>query len=273
MPGGHGVKQVSWLKEKGRIVAIVTGASAGIGRATAVALARWGANVVITARREERLAQLAADLDGYDGRYLVIPGDIQDETFAQTLIAQTIAEFGRLDVLINNAGRGHRSLLAEMPLADARTILNTNFLGLMAATQAAVAHMKQQGYGQIINVSSIVGQRPLPYSGLYAASKTAVNFFSRALRMELRADNITVTIVYPGVTETEFSQAKLGQSGGNRLGLRGIPAERVGEAIVKAIRYGRTEVYVTWYDWLFTHLNRLFPRTIDWVVGFMYRGN
>lgn len=248
-------------------VVVVTGASAGIGRATAVSLAKLGAYVVITARRAERLEALVEELVAYPGRCLVVPGDIQDEKFAPELIQRTIDAFGRLDVLVNNAGLGHHSALADMPLADVRTILDTNVAGLLALTQVAVAHMKLQGSGQIINVSSIVGQRPFPYNGLYSASKTAVNFITRTLRMELRPYNIIVSLVYPGLTATEFSQARLGQPGGNRLGLKGIPAQRVGDAIVKGIRYGRTEIYITWFDWLFTHLNRLFPRVIDTALG------
>ncbi len=203
------------------------------------------------------------DLSVYPGRRLAVPGDIRDASFAQLLIDRTVTEFGRLDVLVNNAGLGHHSALAEMPLADVRTILDTNVVGLVAATQTAVAVMKRQGRGQIINISSIVGQRPLMHSGIYCASKTAVNFLSRSWRMELKPYNIKVTLVYPGVTATEFGLAKLGGAGENRFGLSGIPAERVGQAVVKAIQYGRTEVYVTWYDWAVAHLSRLFPRAID----------
>ena len=244
-------------------VAVVTGASAGIGRATAVSLAKLGANVVVTARRAERLEQLVDDLVVYPGRRLAVPGDIRDAGFTQRLIDRTVTEFGRLDVLVNNAGLGHHSALAEMPLVDVRTILDTNVVGLVAATQTAIAVMKQQGHGQIINISSIAGQRPLAYNGIYCASKTAVNFLSRSWRMELKSYNIKVTLVYPGFTATEFGQAKLGRSGENRFGVSGIPAERVGQAVVKAIQYGRTEVYVTWHGWAFAHLNRLFPRAID----------
>ncbi|MCA9974483.1 MAG: SDR family oxidoreductase, partial [Anaerolineales bacterium] len=161
-------------------VIIVTGASAGIGRATAVSLAQRGANVVITARRQERLAALAAELEPYPGRCFLLAGDIGDTAFARELVAQTVREFGRVDVLVNNAGLGHQSALAAMPLADVQTIFNVNVLGLLAATQAAIPHMQQQGQGQIINVSSIVGQRPLPFSAMYWASKTAVNFLSRS---------------------------------------------------------------------------------------------
>ena len=248
-------------------VVIVTGASAGIGWATAVSLIQSGAHVVITARREARLQALAAELAGSSGQILVIAGDIQDEVFVRELVSRTVAKFGRVDVLINNAGLGHRNSLTNMPLADMHMIWNTNVMGLIAATQAAVAQMKQQGGGQIINVSSIVGQRPLPGNGVYCASKTAVNFLSRSLRMELNPDNIIVTLVYPGLTATEFATARLGEQGGNRFGLKGIPAERAAQAIVNAIRYGRTEVYISWYDWLFTHANRLFPRLIDWGIS------
>lgn len=247
-------------------VVIVTGASAGIGKATAELLAQAGANVVVTARRAERLNELVARLESCPGRRLAAPGDIREEAFAHDLIGWTTATFGRVDALINNAGLGHRSPLSEMPLSDVRAIFNTNVLGLLYATQAAVVQMKQQNRGQIINVSSIVSQRPLADSAIYCASKAAVNFVSRSLRMELRPYNITVTLVYPGLTATEFAQARLGQPGGNRFGLHGVPAERVGRAIVKAIENGRSEVYVTLYDWLFVHLNRLFPRTTDWIV-------
>ncbi|MFQ5421069.1 MAG: SDR family NAD(P)-dependent oxidoreductase [Anaerolineae bacterium] len=248
-------------------VALVTGASAGIGRATAVALAQAGANVVITARRDDRLRELAAELADYPGERLVLTGDIQSEAFTQTLVGETATRFGRLDVLINNAGLGHHSLLADMPIADMRTIFDTNVFGLMALTQTAVSLMKRQGHGHIINISSIVSQRPLPNSGVYTASKTAVNFLSRSLRMELRRDNIRVTLVYPGLTATEFAQARLGRKGGNRFGLKGIPPQRVARKILHAIRYGREEVYITPTDWLFTHFCRLFPRSSDWIVN------
>jgi short-subunit dehydrogenase len=255
---------------KDRVI-IVTGASAGIGRVTAVALAQAGAHLLLTARREERLHSLIAELEAFPGRCLALAGDIRQESFAYEMIAHTVNEFGRVDVLLNNAGLGHRSLISEMPADDMRTIFDTNVLGLLYATQAAIWQMKKQEGGQIINVSSIVGQRPLPTSGVYCASKTAVNFVSRSLRMECRPHNITITLVYPGRTLTEFGQARLGAKGLNPSKLGQVSAARVAKAIVKAIRYGRTEVYVTWFDWLFTHTNRLFPRTTDWLTSFATR--
>lgn len=267
-PAAPGANPDAWSKENNSLkvhdsVVVVTGASAGIGWATAERLAAAGANVVVTARRAERLQTLVASLAAYPGKQLALAGDIGRESFAHELIAHTVATFGRIDVLVNNAGVGHKGPLSTLPAADMRTLLDTNVLGLLYATQAAVIRMKEQRRGQIINISSIVGQRPLPDSTLYCASKTAVNFISRGLRMELRPHNITVTTVYPGLTDTEFATARLGGRAGNRFGLRGVSPERVGQAIVRAIARNRTEVFVTWYDWLFVHLNRLFPRTLD----------
>lgn len=246
---------------------IVTGASAGIGWATARALAQAGANVVLTARRRERLERLAAVLAGYPGERLVVAGDIRDEAFAQALVARTVDRFGRIDVLINNAGIGHRSAIATMPTEDIHTVLDTNVRGLLYATRAAVKQMKQQHSGRIVNVSSIVSHQPMPQDGVYTASKTAVNYLSRNLRMELRPFNIGVTLVYPGRTQSEFGEARLGRKGNQRIGPDPVPAHRVAHKIVAALRQERDEVYITWYDWLFVQTARLFPGLLDWVLG------
>lgn len=221
MPAVPGAKLVIWWRVKDKIV-IVTGASAGIGRATAVAFAAQGAHVVVAARREDRLQDLAAEIAHYPGRCLVVPGDISQQAYCARLIAETIDQFGRLDVLVNNAGLGHHSALANIPGQDIKTIFDVNVLGMMFATQAVIPHMRRQGSGQIINVSSIVSMRPLTMSGAYCASKSAVNFLSRSLRMELHRQKIIITLIYPGLTATEFAAAKLGQPGA-RLGMRGIP--------------------------------------------------
>lgn len=254
------------MKVAGSVV-IVTGASAGIGAEAVRALAEQGANVVLTARRAKRLHELAAELAHYPGQRLVVAGDISQEAFCQELAAQTLTTFGRVDVLVNNAGIGHRSALQEMSAADAQTIANTNLLGAIYAIQAVLPIMQRQKRGQIINVSSIVGQQALPKSSVYCASKSALNTLSRSLRMELRGQGIAVTLVYPGLTETEFYQARLGEKGTRRINRPGVPARRVGEAIARAIVHRRQEVYITLPDWLLVQTSRLFPRTLDWFVG------
>ncbi len=253
------------MKKRHNKVIIVTGASAGIGRAITLDLVRHGASVIATARRAERLEQLALELADAKGHIAYVAGDIQDEMFCHTLIAKTLERFGRVDVLINNAGLGHSSKLSEISAEHLQTIFDTNIRGLLYTCQAAIPHMKAQGGGQIINVSSIVGQRPLINSGMYCASKTAVNFLSRSLRMELRPHNITVSLLYPGLTATEFHTSTLGGRPARRIA--GVAPERVAKVTRKAIQRRREEIYVTWIDWLFTHVNRSAPRIIDRLVG------
>jgi NAD(P)-dependent dehydrogenase (short-subunit alcohol dehydrogenase family) len=252
-------------------VVIVTGASAGIGWATALALGQAGAHVVVTARRVERLEALVEAFGSFNGRIITIPGNIQEESFCKDLIAQTVAEFGRVDVLINNAGVGHKSAIAEIPSADLDTIWGTNVAGLLFASQAAIVQMKEQGHGCIVNVSSIVGERPLPQGGVYCASKTAVNFLSRTMRMELRPYNIKVIQVYPGRTATEFGDALLGETGSNPSSIGRVSAERVADKIVRGIRNGREHIYITMFDWLFVQASRHFPGTTDWLIDVTYR--
>lgn len=252
------------------LVVIVTGASAGIGAAIARALLREGASVMLTARRAERLAALATEMAGAPGRCAWLAGDIQDPAFGAQLVTATLERFGRVDVLINNAGLGHRSHLSDLPHDHLHTIIATNLYGVLYTTQAVLPTLRAQGSGQIINVSSIVGQRPLPRSAVYAASKAALNMVSRALRIELRGSGITVTLLYPGLTETEFHKGVLG--GARRRVFPGVAAERVARVTLRAIRKRQREVYVTPLDWAFTHLNRLFPRLSDWLTGLLWRG-
>lgn len=260
-----------WTQQLWGQVVIVTGASAGIGRATAVLLAQSGAYVMMVARRRERLAELAAQLADAPGQCRWVAGDIADETFCQQVVADTMAAWGRVDVLINNAGVGHNGRLAEMSPADIDRLLATNIRGLLLLTQTAVPIMQAQRSGHIINISSIVGQRPLPLSGLYCASKTAVNFISRTLHMELKQDGIRVSTVYPGRTQTEFGTALLGAPRRNRFAFGRVSAERAAEAIVRTIGNRHTDVFVTRFDWGFTHLNRLFPRSIDAMLTLLTR--
>lgn len=250
----------------GRVV-VVTGASAGIGKATAAVLAQKGANVVVVARRAERLEALVAELASLPGERLALAGDLRDTTFCRQLVEETVAHFGRIDVLINNAGLGHKSQLADLPTEHARAILDVNVLALLTTAQAAIPHMRRQGSGHIINISSILSPRPLPNTAFYSASKSMVTALSRGLRMELRATPIVVTTVYPGTTETEFHTASLGGDGRGNVAVTRVSAEKVARAIVKAIEKERTDVTVTPLDWAFLHLNRLFPRLGDWLVG------
>ncbi|MCO5195411.1 MAG: SDR family NAD(P)-dependent oxidoreductase [Anaerolineae bacterium] len=254
-------------------VVVVTGASAGIGRATATVLAEKGAHVVVVARRAERLETLVAELASFPGERLALAGDLSDTAFCQAVVEQTVAHFGRIDILINNAGLGHKSYLADLPLEHARAILDVNVLAVLATSQAAIPHMRRQGRGQIINISSILSARPLPNTAFYSASKSMVTALTRGLRMELRNSPIVVTTIYPGTTQTEFHDSALGGDGTGNVAVTRVSAEKVARKIVNAVEKGRTEVTITPLDWAFVHLNRLFPRLGDWVVGlFLVKG-
>ena len=252
-------------------VVIVTGASAGIGVAIVRELAKRGANVMLTARRAERLEAVVDSLAALPGRRVALAGDVRDEAFCQQLVKETVATFGRIDTLINNAGLGHRSHLSEIPREHMATIADTNIIAPMQLSQAVIPHMRSQRKGHIINVSSIVSQRPLANSGFYCASKAAVNALTRAQRMELRRDRIVVSALYPGLTDTDFHEAVLGGRE-KRQFWSGVSAERVGRVTVRAIKRRKTEIYVTWFDWLFTHGNRLLPRTSDRIMAVLWRG-
>lgn len=187
-------------------VAIVTGASSGIGEATALALAEAGAKVVIAARRADRLETLAQRIRQQGGTALAIAADVSDETQVISLVNQTQAEYGRVDILINNAGVMLLGPIDGANTEDWRRMVNINVLGLMYATHAALPLMKAQGAGHIVNLSSVAGRVANAGSGVYNATKWAVGAFSEALRKEVYQHHIRVTIIEPGLVATELPQ-------------------------------------------------------------------
>ncbi|MGI9049833.1 MAG: SDR family NAD(P)-dependent oxidoreductase [Rubrobacteraceae bacterium] len=186
-------------------VAIVTGASSGIGEATAEALAAEGANVVIAARREERLSDLKQRMESGGTSVLTVQCDVTDEEQAHDLIRKAEEEFGSVDILVNNAGVMLLSKVEKRLSGEWRQMFDVNVLGLLYVTDAAVETMKRQGSGHIVNISSVAGRRSGPASGVYSGTKYAVNAISEALRGELAGDGIRVTIVEPGAVATELT--------------------------------------------------------------------
>ncbi len=185
-------------------VAAITGASSGIGEATALALAHEGAAVALGARREDRLSDLAERIEADGGRALPIAVDVGDEASARGFVERAHSELGRLDVLVNNAGV---MLLGPIEGADTqqwRQMVDVNLLGLLYCTHAALPLMREQGGGDIVNVSSVAGRFAGPGSGVYNLTKFGVNAFSEALRQEAVASKIRVVVVEPGYVETEL---------------------------------------------------------------------
>jgi NADP-dependent 3-hydroxy acid dehydrogenase YdfG len=185
-------------------VAIVTGASSGIGEATAVALASEGADVVITARRVERLEALAGRIKDFRVRVLPLRVDVTDESQVREMAERTRAELGRADILVNNAGVMLLGPIDGADTEDWRRMINTNVLGLMYCTHAVLPIMKQNGVGHFVNISSVAGRTARAGAAVYNATKWGVGAFSEALRQEVYKHNIRVTIIEPGAVATEL---------------------------------------------------------------------
>jgi NADP-dependent 3-hydroxy acid dehydrogenase YdfG len=221
-------------------VAVVTGASSGIGEATAEALAAEGAAVVVAARREERLADLTRRIEEGGGRVLAATCDVTDEAQAHGLIRRAEDEFGRVDILVNNAGVMLLSTVGKGLSDEWRRMFDVNVLGLLYATDAAIETMKRQGGGHLVNVSSVAGRKVTrDSSGVYAGSKFAVGAISEGLRQELLQDNIRVTIVEPGAVATELTDHITDEDArealGGLLNLEILQAEDIANAIVYAV--------------------------------------
>jgi NADP-dependent 3-hydroxy acid dehydrogenase YdfG len=186
-------------------VAVITGASSGIGEATAEALAKEGCAVVVAARREERLEDLVERINGKNGgKALSVSCDVTDEEQAHELIQRAKDQFGRVDILVNNAGVMQLSKVAKGLSDEWRTMFEVNVLGLLYATDAAIEVMKEQGSGHLVNISSLASRGTRPGVGVYSGTKMAVNGISESLRQELLEDNIRVTMVEPGAVKTEL---------------------------------------------------------------------
>ena len=187
-------------------IALVTGASSGIGEATAIALAEVGVKVAIAARRRDRLDALAKRLAALGAEPLVLEADLLDEHVAQRIVADTEKYFGRLDILVNNAGVMYLEPVAEADLGRWRRMLELNVLSLIASTQAALAGMRARKDGHIVNISSTAGRVANPNAAAYAATKFGVVAFSEALRREVYTDNIRVSVIEPGAVATELRE-------------------------------------------------------------------
>ncbi len=184
-------------------VAIITGASSGIGEATAIALASVGAKVVLAARRAERLNALAERIEASGGKALPIVTDVSSETQVNDLVRDTIAQLGRVDIVVNNAGIALLGTIDGANTSDWRRSFDLNVLGLLYVIRAVLPHLKNQKSGHIVNISSVAGRTARAGVGVYNATKWGVNALSEALRQEVYKDNIRVTIIEPGLVDTE----------------------------------------------------------------------
>lgn len=218
-------------------VALVTGASSGIGEATALCLAEAGATVALAARRVDRLAGLVAQIEAAGGKALAIPGDMMVEADARRVVEETAAAFGSVDILINSAGIMQMGGIENCDTGLYRRVIDVNLMGTVFTCAAAVPHMLDKGEGDIITISSLAARKGGAMTSAYSASKAAANSFTDGLRQELGGKNIRVTTLMPGATETEVGdnivdpkwrtaiQAHVGKEGA-------VKPRDIGEAIV-----------------------------------------
>jgi NAD(P)-dependent dehydrogenase (short-subunit alcohol dehydrogenase family) len=252
-------------------VAIVTGAGRGLGRAHALELARQGAAVVVndigveldgTGGGSGPAGEVVAEIRKQGGKAIANGADVADWAQAADLVKSAVAAFGRLDALVNNAGYGLRSWLEETPDAEAERIVAVNLLGSFTPTAAAVPGMRARGRGHVIFVSSVVGKKGTPGYALYSATKFGQIGLADALRAEVAADGIEVSVVYPISTATGFREARV------LTGATPVPphatvkvqsAEHVARAILACLRRPRAEVHPFPLTRLFAALVQIFP--------------
>jgi short-subunit dehydrogenase len=255
---------------KGKVV-IVTGASSGIGEATARKFGSEGAKVILAARRVDKLQTLAQEINSMrtGAETLVVQADLSQLEDIKSMIMQTLEKFGRIDVLVNNAGFGRLDWLENLdPIKDIQAQIDVNVMGVIQTTRQVLPVMMKQRRGSIINMCSMAGLVGTPTYTIYAASKHAVHGFSEALRREVKPWGIDVSLVYPGGVVTEFTQ----HAGIKRKTNASTPkfmmltAEQVGEAVVKLVRHPRRMLIIPWLWSVTVFMNKFLPGFVDYTT-------
>ena len=224
------------------LTALVTGASSGIGRALALRLARDGARVALVARRAAELEALAAEIRGAGGEATPLPGDVSDRSAAERIAAQALEDFGRVDILFNNAGYGHHRTFLEWDLDDVERMMRVNYLGSVYLTKLLLPQMVGRGRGWVVFIASVAGRIGTPQESAYAATKFAVVGLAEALSIEVEDAGVHVLTVCPGVVRTPFfdTEALARMPPVSRRGI--VEPGQLVDAIFHALARGRHEL-------------------------------
>ncbi len=245
--------------------ALVTGASAGLGRELVRQLVRdRGMTVLATARRRDRVEALARELP--EGRVLVETGDLTNPDFRALLWQRAESLPGGLDLLVNNAGLGHYAEFADEDPAIVRQIVELNLMALMDLTQKAIRTMKPRGSGQILQISSVLGEIGHPYDAVYVATKHAINGLVKCVRYELRGTGVRVWAACPGRTESEFSQVAMGRGTLKGPLPKGESTEKVVRGILRGLDRKAGFIYPTFLARALTTLAHWLPGPFDWAM-------
>ena len=223
---------------KGKVV-VITGASSGMGEAAAKHLSTLGATVVLGARRTDRIEKLAKEINDNGGKALAIAVDVTQREQVKSLVDTTVAEFGRVDVILNNAGIMPLSLVESLHVDEWDNMIDVNLKGVLNGIAAVLPYMKEQKSGQIINTSSVAGHKVFSGSAVYSATKFAVRALTEGLRMEVKPYNIRTTIVCPGAVKTELlehiTDADVRQANEDYVGAVGISPDSFARVVAFAI--------------------------------------
>jgi uncharacterized protein len=250
-------------------VVIITGASSGIGKETAILFAQQGANLVLAARNTDALDKLQKQLPP-NSQSLVLRTDVTQKEDLKNLIDKTIERFKQIDILINNAGLGLYGELSNNKDSDIEQVIDVNIRGLILCSAYVTPVMKKQGFGQIINISSVLGKFAIPKMAAYCASKYAVQGFSDSLRAELKRYGIKVITVCPTTTQTEFfNKMPSGTMKPNNPFI--MTPEKVAKIILKASIKNKSEVVISFSGKILSFSNRCFPGIIRFLLS-KYKG-
>ncbi len=252
-------------------VVAITGASRGIGRAASLTFAGRGAKLVLLSRDPERLENVAREVRSAGGEALALPCDVSLENDCRDWVPKALSRFGKIDVLVNNAGYGHYGPVESLPTGDLDRIFRTNLYGALWCTQAVLPHMKERHAGHIVNVSTIISTRSIPFMTAYCMTKFALNAFDEGLRIEVRPYGIGVSLVCPGLTATDF-QTNAATSNFKPImkSESGAAPDTVGRAIMRAVERNRKRTYLTFEGKILLFFQKLFPSFVDLMLQRIY---
>ena len=242
----------------------ITGASSGIGEALAYELAEKGAKLILSARREDELERVKAQCKNGDS-HLIVPMDLMHSQNFPELVEETLKQTGKVDLLVNNAGLSQRGAVKDSSIQVHRTIMEVNYFGTVALTQALLPHLLVNGSGGVITVSSLVGKFTTPLRSAYSASKHAITAYMDSLRAELHEPGIQFTTIYPGFIKTNLTYKALLADGSEQNKMddaqeHGMLASICAKKIINAYVAGKDEAYIGGKETFGVLIKRLFPK-------------